>query len=393
MNLITTCSKLGGIDIISKCNKIVTIQTVGGFDKYLNLLTNDIVICNIVAAFFKNKIIQYDTFKDVYYVNDKIDTKYFVNFINTINNICLLPFNCNDPAELSIMIANIYNAPNKQIFNAFDNTLQLIDSMKPAIKHLFIAYKIFIEKLIEIFIFLRNKYLDDEPDQINDKNDFNMLIEKWVAVDIENKINTSSLILYFNFPPKNITIEKSIKRIKYKFNGTSSKSMLLQKLMNEFMKESKKNNFYYCGFCPFIPLERFKLLLKFPIDKLIHIIKLLDSSNTYYKQINKITTNIFDITRLNIEIRKINNITDFNIIKKKHPQLLKKTPGIKQLSNTDKQQYIKFFESYICLYLDLYKQVTPHFIKKEKKICDLVVQINKISKEVINISNNIILKE
>jgi hypothetical protein len=388
----TTCLKLGGVDTLYGSDVQKTVEIVGGFDKDLNLITENIVICNITKTFLKNKITEWDSFKEVYYINGKLDIKYYNKLIETINNIYLLPFYCSDEKELSNIISNIYNGSDKQIYTAISNTLNLLEPIKPVIKHLFMSYKIFIEKLIEIFVKLRNDCVDDSH-----TNDFKLLLEKWNAIDMENKINTSSLILFFNFPPKKVNLENSIKKIEWvickantneantnEANTNEANTCEANNLIDKFLNKIKSNNFYYCGFCPFIPLERFEILLRFPTNDLINIIKLLDTKNIYEKSINEANTTINDISKLNNCINEINTLGNINIIKKQLP---------KEKVTADKVNNIKFFKKYVELYLDLYKQVSSVFIKKEQYICALIKKINNISKEVINISNNIILKE
>jgi hypothetical protein len=408
----TTCLKLGGVDTMYGGDVQKTVEIVGGFDKDLNLITENVVICNITKTFLKNKITEWDSFKDVYYDNNKLDTKYYNKLIETINNIYLLPFYCSDEKELANIISNIYNGSDKQIYTAISNTLNLLEPIKPVIKHLFMSYKIFIEKLIEIFVKLRNSYVDDSH-----TNDFKLLLEKWNAIDMENNINTSSLILFFNFPPKKVNLENSIKKIEWNIdnannselnnseannselnNSEANNSELnnseannseaniceANKLIDKFLNKAKSNNFFYCGFCPFIPLERFEILLRFPANDLINIIKLLDTKNIYEKSINEANASINNISKLNACISEISKLGNINIIKKQLP---------KENVTADKINNIKFFEKYVELYLDLYKQVGLVFIKKEQYICALIKKINIISKEVIDISNNIILKE
>lgn len=160
------------------------------------------------------------------------------------------------------------------------------------------------------------------------------------------------------------------------------------------MSELKSNKFYYCGFCPYIPLERLELLSKFPIDTLIKMIKLLNISNNKSKTkdqpviihiniINQIEQNIKHLNQLNNDIVKINNIHISKLTKHK---ITKHKP-------INKDEYIAVFEKYIYAYLDLYKQVAPTFIEKENLINNLMTKINTISKNISNLTNKIILKK
>jgi len=403
-------SMLGGVDKMG--GESNTIEVIGGFDKDLNLSYKNIVTGDITKTFLKNKITEWESFKEVYYEKGKLDKKYYDKFIAMLNDIFILPFYCDDEKELLHMICNIYSASNSQIYVAMSNTLNLINSVKLIIKHLFMSYKVFIEKLIEIYVILRNNHITKNNIQKQNKyNDFKPLINKWIDIDMENNINTSSVILFFNFPSKKVKLEKSIEKIEWYIKGASKD---ITTATDKFMSEIKSNDFYYCGFCPFIPIERFKILSRFPVSALIKLIKLLNNSTTELKIlehpiagrfkettgsfktmsvkatvtidiniINQIEQNINNLKLLNKDIVKINNI---HINKLSKHKITKHKP-------TNKNDYIAVFEKYICAYLDLYKQVAPTFIKKEKLINDLLTKVNTISKSISELTNKIILKE
>ena len=99
--------------------------------------------------------------------------------------------------------------------------------------------------------------------------------------------------------------------------------------------------------------------------------------------INQIEQNINNLKLLNKDIVKISNIHINKLTKHK----------ITTHKPTNKNGYIAVFEKYICAYLDLYKQVAPTFIKKEKLINDLLTKVNTISKSISELTNKIILKE
>ena len=70
-----------------------------------------------------------------------------------------------------------------------------------------------MENIIEIFVNLRNLH-------VNSKNivNFNELIEKWTFIDLKNKTETSSIILFFNFPPHSLTLDSTIPTLEWKIN-------------------------------------------------------------------------------------------------------------------------------------------------------------------------------
>lgn len=389
-NPTSTVSMLGGVDKIS--GEFNIVEVVGGFDKNLNLSYKNIVTGDITKTFLKNRITEWELFKEVYYEKNKLDKKYYDKFIEMLNNIFILPFYCDDEEKILNMVYSIYNSSNNQIYVAMSNTLDLLNPLKSILKHLFMNYKVFIEKLIEVYIILRNDYITkNNIQEQNTYNNFDLLINNWIDIDMKNKTNTSSVILFFNFPPKNVKLEKSIKKIEWHIKGANED---ITTTIDKFISELKSNKFYYCGFCPYIPLKRLELLSKFPIDTLIKMIKLLNISNNKSKTkdqpviihiniINQIEQNIKHLNQLNNDIVKINNIHISKLTKHK---ITKHKP-------INKDEYIAVFEKYIYAYLDLYKQVAPTFIEKENLINNLMTKINTISKNISNLTNKIILKK
>jgi hypothetical protein len=381
-------NKLGGVDKMDNSDK--TIITVNdGFDKKLQIQTKKIVLESKSKAFLKNKITEWAIFKDIYYIKGSLDDKYYDNFIETANNIFILPFYCDDNKELAIMVKSVYNATNKQLYIAMMNNLDLFHSIKLSIKHLFMAYKCFIEKIIEKFMILRNEYINilnkkkSKPSKIND---YDMILDKWIQIDINNNINTSSIILFFNFPSKKITLEKSIKKMEWSIPNSGD----VNKLINKFLLKIKSNNFYYCGFCPLIPIERFKILIRFPITELINAINLIQLKINNINQTTYINSNINNIIHVINSISLISN--DINDINDKCITKITKK-SITEGHPKTKSQYIKLFETYIDAYLDIYTQIIPLFIKKEASINILLTKVDKISNKILHICDNIILKE
>lgn len=383
-------SMLGGVDKIS--GEFNIVEVIGGFDKDLNLSYNNIVTGDITKTFLKNRITEWESFKEIYYEKNKLDKKYYDKFIAMLNNIFILPFYFDDEKKILNAVYSIYNASNSQIYIAMSNTLDLLNPIKLILKHLFMNYKVFIEKLIEVYVILRNDYIKKNNIQNQNKyNNFDLLINNWIDIDMKNKTNTSSVILFFNFPPKYIKLEKSIKKIEWEIKGVDED---IRTIINKFMNELKSNNFYYCGFCPYVPLERLELLSKFPIDTFIKMIILLNISNNKLKTkdqpvvidieiINQIEQNIKHLNQLNEDIVKINDIHISKLTKHK----------IKKCEPINKAEYIAIFEKYIYAYLDLYEQIAPIFIEKEKLLNNMMTKINTISKNISSLTHKIILKK
>lgn len=370
-----------GGDVLKNDNTKITIS--GGFTLDNKHKEHSIVIGNISKQFIKNRIISWDSFKSVYYINNKLDPKYYDKLLNIVNEIIILPVYTVDENELLFLINNIYKAECHQIINGILKNINLYSPLLKSIQHLFMIYKLYIEKLIEKFVELRNEYIIHFKIEKNSYNKFNELTTQWNIIDAENGINTSSIILFFNFHPNNVKIEKSIPKIIWKINSSDKKHSKVNKSIDEFLDEIKKSKFEYIGYCPHSAIERFKILLKFPIDKLITMIKNIDYKNNN-NNIDKLCDNtIKTVVKLTPKIEFIKSAIKPELnIKKETIEEISKFP-----KKTNIEYRIKYFETYINAFLALYSDITPHLIKKEKYINNLAIDINGVSNNLNEIIN------
>ena len=321
---------------------------------------HQIVVGNLTKKFINNRIIEWDSFKTTYYENGKLDPKYYDKFLNELNNIYIMPFFTVDENEIFYFISHIYNAKPEEIINGLQKTIDLNQSIKHATQHLFMVYKVHIERLIELFVELRNK----RGEEIN----FSEMLENWHLVDVKNAIDTSSTILYFNFPPPSAKLEKTIPKINWHMPGGTGG---ISKKINKFLKASKR--FSYYGFCPHASNERFKLLLKFPVNELIDVIIALEPK---YKNIKQEYVKIYN------KVIKLNKNHDIGPIKFNK---IKVSPFNKKFSREKK---IKCFESYIKAFIKMYKDLAPYLAKKEKSITKTALDINSVAADIQNIILN-----
>jgi hypothetical protein len=354
---------LGGIDTNNKdiSNRI---NIVGGYDKYTNPVNTEMRIGDLSKMFVKIKITEWDSFKKNYFTNNKLPDKYYDNFIERLNTIFTLPYNIVNDTDLLYMVSKFYSAPAKQIFNSIESQLNFLESYKKSIQHLFMSLKVFIENLIELFVQIREEYIETSKLRNNKSNNFKDLLERWYNIDVENNIDTSSLILFFNFHPKKISFEKSIPKIHWNIKGNS-----VDKKIINFLKKIKNTKFEYIGYCPHVFMERFNILLKFPINDLIDIINTLQPNKLLLNQVNIINSKI-QKTSIGVSHGCCDKI--------KKEKFTYKVPK-------SKDEKVKIFSKYADLYIDLYKQMLPHLIKKEKYINDISKKNNDISNDIISI--------
>jgi hypothetical protein len=380
----------GGWDIMSGDSKTMTVS--GGFTQKNKHLEHMVVIGDITKQFIKNKIIEWDAFKKTYYENGKFDSKHYDKFLKVLNNIFPLPIYTVDENELLFLVTNIYKAPIPKVVNGMLKMSNVFQSLKSAIRHLFMIYKVYIERLVEIYVELRNQYIIKFKIQKTNKfNNFYELAERWNIIDAENVIDTSSPILFFSFHPSNIKFAKSIPKIIWGLKSKDNNHDNVINTINAFLNKIKATNFEYIGYCQHAAIDRFKLLLKFPINHLLKLIKVinidntyLDINNSYEKFTKKITKKI---RALHPTINIINNVikSDIKITHMDVGSLQKFT------KNTNTQQKIVHFTKYINAFLQLYKDIVPHIIKKEKYINNLAIDINSIASDIQIITNLFII--
>ena len=158
---IEVINKIGGvIDTISGGSKFLTVS--GGFTKKLKHKEHKIVIGNATKNFINNRMLEWDSFKSTFYVNGKLDPEYYDKFLNALNSIFIMPFFTINENDILYFINNIYKAKPSEIFNGLQKTIPINNTIKSAIRHLFMIYKIYIEKTIELYISLRSKYIKDK---------------------------------------------------------------------------------------------------------------------------------------------------------------------------------------------------------------------------------------
>lgn len=362
-----------------------TMWVSGGFtyglSKKLNHIENQVIIGNIAKNFVKDKILTWETFKNIYYEKRLLDPIYYEKFIDVLNNIFPLPIYTNDDNELLFLVSQIYKANDDEIINALIKMVNIHESFKNAIRYLFMSYKMYLENLIELCVNLREEYIAKENLTENVVNNFENLIQIWNKIDIDNNIDTSSPILFFNFP-KHVKMEETIPKIRWDIKGAK---ININKLVEKFLKQININDFQYPGYCPHVAVKRLLQLLKFPTGELLDIIYMLSvelKHNKYLKLKFSCDGIIKAIHNIKPDIPKITQNTMKQKFKRKKMPGMSKFPSKYTISNK-----IKLFESYVDVFIELYKTMIPYLVKKEKFISDVSIKINLISKDIQNITN------
>ena len=375
---------LGGIDDVDSDRK-KTMTTFGGFvvgsDKKFKLVENEVSIGNMTKHFVKNKIIEWESFKDTYYVDSKLPPKHYSKFLEILNYILPLPIYTENEDEILFLMTNIYNAKPEELANALVKTINVHGIFKLSIRHLFMSYKLYLENIIEIYVGLREEYIAKHELHNNEINDFKDLLVRWNDIDIKNSIDTSSPILFFNFPPSGVEMEESIPKLHWEIKGLHQGK---EGHIQQFLSDIAKTKFYYAGFCPHVAVKRMMLLLLFPTHNLLKALHEIGSElhpkkydrlncecNAIVKKINKLKGDVAAMVKSGDEIH----------IKRKQMEAKKKFT--KKDSTEDK---ILYFEKYVQAFIELYKGLMTHLIKKEKMVSELSCNINIIAKKIQNIT-------
>jgi hypothetical protein len=139
----------------------------------------------------------------------------------------------------------------------------LYEPVSVAVHAVFTILRSHFEDVVLHFVTARNAYWLSNA-KAGKPNDWSKLIARWDRDNLENELESSSIILLFLNPPKPL---KSNLHIKLK-NGPAVKAT------KALAKAVKK--FHYPGFCPKVPHERLQGLLKFPLDLFTRAIQALE---------------------------------------------------------------------------------------------------------------------
>ena len=314
------------------------------YDEYPKYLDKNIK--NMSLNKIKNNFIHYYSFKKTYFKSKKLNDKYITDLENVIYEVTPL---IKDEKSLLRQIEQFYNMDENHIFENLLIYFSVHSIKNVAYESLFFSYKKLIEHVLEEFIKLRKT--------INDDNDMDLLLEDWNTYDENNKINTSSTLLYFMFNNHDT-------KEKYKWN--TNKNDNIDKKITVFLDKVKEVDFKYIGFCPYDSLNRLMILMKFPLKELLDCIP----SNPIIIKYNDLVTFIKDnryYLKYKLSIPTIKEIKlkriDLSDIKKK----IQKTRLI--------EIYINFLE-YI---FDCYIKYASYLIQTEKKFYDFEKKIEELN--------------
>ena len=243
--------------------------------------------------------------------------------VKTVNEILMLPEYIDDKRLLIDVLNRIWNAPVEQIFTGIAKSAELDEPINVARRTLFWKLKEFIEALLTLYL-----------KHVHGCNVKQVLAE-WKKYVQKNHIDTSSIILWTLFGHKSEIKPPKVKEQQYVANI----------------------RFSYLGYCPNVPNERIRELLKFPVDELI----------------SELTNHI----KIPVEFAKITQMLEKYVSDhhKSNVQSCKKAP---LKPNKD---FYKYIDSFMEEWLTLIDCLNPHLEGLEHHYIDKAQKMDELNKE------------
>jgi len=353
----------GGIVCSNNTQKIVGGTLTGA---------NTIVLKNISNTTqneIRNRMIDYNAFRDQYFKNNKIEEQYDTTLESFLYDI--LPIKCNifESNTMTIgKIEHLYNLNNEELFILLIDYFKLTEIKTLSYKVIFFAYKELLEKIISIFIKLRNSICCD--------NNIKKLEKIWNLYNDNNNINTSSIYLYFIF--------NKIKELpKYKWIIDNKKYKKINNKIHIFLDKLDEINYDYKGFCPYDSKNRMSSIFSFPIKELLDCVTEMDNNNKY----TKIYKDIYDLasyTEVNKDYVKNKSNMDY-ILTKNNINNIK----LLKIDRKKEKNIMDTYTNIIKYTFDAYVKFTPYLIKIENSFYKLSNKIENITNKI----NKIYLKK
>lgn len=279
-------------------------------------------------AMLRDSLIDWGTFLEIYNKNTPNDVAF-----EQICRLLNVKDNQNVKDIMLPIIKKIYALPSEMHLISMMRQYMIYEPVSIVIYSLFTTLKIHFEDVVRLFIEVRNEFIDRMKCS-GYKNNWDKLVEEWRELDVNYELSSSSIVLLFLNPPKDLRsgIHWRIEKIDgeeeehdeiYELTGrkehvveekeideegiamleSSSESSILdlegnveedvegdgdekqgggedlEKVKNAIDElKTAVGAFHYMGFCPKVPHVRLKALLEFPLNAFINAILLMKSS-------------------------------------------------------------------------------------------------------------------
>ncbi len=248
-------------------------------EEHFNVDGIDYLLTEKVKTMLRNSIIDWGTFLEVY--GEDVE---FTILYKQITRILDINESDNLAEILLPILKKLYKLPADAHMRCMIKQYQVYEPMAIAVKSLFTIMKEHFEHLVKTFIIERNNFIIKQGLRKAKTNDLDELLIKWKRYNVDYNLDSSSVILLFLNPNDGL---KS--HIHYSVNHKDDN---INKAIIKL--KSAVDNFKYPGFCPKVSIERFILLMKFPINEFCEVISMFKGSKsiTNYNKINELIANI-----------------------------------------------------------------------------------------------------
>jgi len=257
-----------------------------------------------------------DDIKNKLDIHKRIKNDKFI--LKTINEIIQLPEYIEDKNLLIQVLDGIWKMSNEKIFRGIVKSLELDEPINIAKKNLFWKWKELIESTI--ISYLKQSF------------DIKSLLKEWSAYVAEKNIDTSSIVLWCIFNTNSPWHGKYLVDI---------------------------NQFEYIGYCPAVPDERIKAIMKFPIDKLFVNIE------------PDIVKNIANINK------QLSNSMDTIIVSDK-------------ISHIQREKFNGDLEEIMNIWVNFNIMLQPYLEEQEKYAIRVAQDIDKVANEINEINQKLV---
>ncbi len=346
------------------------IYAIGGLEeneddfKIMNVDGTDYVIGDKFRFMLQDLILDWDTFLEIYNKNMEYSDIFeqVVKILNIKDNQSLRD-------TLLQVVDQIYKLSPETHLICMLKQFLIYEPLSISVHSLFNTIKNHYENIFKLFIETRNKYINNNKLKAK-LNNWKERLDEWNELNMNNNLDSSSVILLFLNPPRGLK------------NNLFIKIPNLEEKSNNLISAIKK--FKYPGFCPKVPNKRLKGLLKFPLKEFVDIIYSMDSS-IKFPDYNTIEQKIENILHENKETKPV---IDIQFKLEEPPANLVERANADDTSDSSNEFKFQLLKWYVSRILEMRKALLPYGKKYElyyENMAKKIALINTVIKQGINI--------
>lgn len=336
-------------------------------DEILDIDNTQYVLTEKFKTSLRDSMIDWGTFLEIYH--DNID---YQTMFDQVNKLLDIKENENLRDIMLPVVKKIYYLPIQAHLSCMMKQFMLYEPVSIAIHGCFTTIKHHYESIVEEFFIARNNYIT-RNDLKTELVDWKQVLHSWNEANNNYKLESSSVILLFLNPPKNLD-----NRLIFDIPG---KETIIDKLISDIQQ------FHYPGFCPKVPYQRLTGLLTFPLNSFVRAIRAINPSYKFpnYTKVEKQITEILTNKPLKPDIKG-------DTFKRESPpiELVQTLKKAKESKNekilTDST--LLLVQWYVTKILELRKQLLPYGKQYEDyyiKSARIIQEINELLKTELKI--------